>query len=168
MTKCSARRARLRRHTPSLESLEDRRLLTTVGGSIVTDTAWTLEESPYEVTSDVTVRENATLVIEPGVVIHFDEGTDLEIEGHLIAEGTPQQRIAFDRAPGEPRWDGLKFENSLADNRVSYADMRYGDGQGEAIDVDESRLLLDKNHRWQPWLQTRHLLRLQRRHLLCL
>ena len=143
MTKCSARRARLRRHTPSLESLEDRRLLTTVGGSIVTDTAWTLEESPYEVTSDVTVRENATLVIEPGVVIHFDEGTDLEIEGHLIAEGTPQQRITFDRAPGEPRWDGLKFENSLADNRVSYADMRYGDGQGEAIDVDESRLLLD-------------------------
>ena len=143
MTKSSIPRARLRCYAPYLESLEDRRLLTTAGGPILTDTAWTLEESPYEVTIDVTVRENATLVIEPGVVIHFDEGTDLEIEGRLIAEGTAQQRIIFDRASGESRWDGLKFENSLADNRVSYADMRYGDGQGEAIDIDESRLLLD-------------------------
>ncbi|MCP4193608.1 MAG: hypothetical protein GY768_23595 [Planctomycetaceae bacterium] len=136
-----------RRISPHFESLETRRFLTQVAGAIDIDTVWSLADSPYEVTRDVTVESNATLLIEPGVLVQFRENTDLEVKGRLLAEGTPWQRITFDRAAGESGWDGLKFDGTLQDNRITYTDMLHGDDQGEAIDVSDSRLLID-NMTW--------------------
>jgi hypothetical protein len=51
---------------------------TTVGGTIATDTTWTLAESPYIVTSNLTVKGTdgadgiTTLTIEPGVEVRLD------------------------------------------------------------------------------------------------
>jgi len=44
---------------------------TQVSGTISSNTTWTLTESPYLVTSNITVAENVTLTIDPGVVIKF-------------------------------------------------------------------------------------------------
>ncbi len=130
------------RAAPRLEFLEPRRVLTQVSGSIDTDTLWTVDQSPYEVTGDITIRPDATLSIDPGVVVQFRENTRLNVRGRLLAEGTPWNRITFDRAAGASDWEGLKFEDTLEDNRITFIDMHYGDSQGEAIDIEHSRLLI--------------------------
>lgn len=68
---------------------------TEVSGNITEDTTWTLEDSPYIVTSTVQVFENITLTIEPGVVIKFENDGDLVIGGELIAIGTDEAMITF-------------------------------------------------------------------------
>jgi hypothetical protein len=125
------------------EALERRHLLAQVAGAISEDTVWALTDSPFEVTGNVTVQPGARLTIEPGVVVQFRGGTGLNVRGQLVAEGTADARILFERTGGAGTWDGLSFDDTLADNRIRYADMIRGDGQGEAIDVDRSRLLLD-------------------------
>ena len=136
------RRLNLRK-SRQIEALEPRHLLTDVGGVITADTVWTRDASPYEVTSDVTVLESATLEIEPGVTVQFNENTGLTVNGRLVAEGNAFDRITFDRAAGATDWNGIALVDTLADSRVTFVDMLYGDDQGEAINVNHSRLLLD-------------------------
>jgi hypothetical protein len=58
---------------------------TTVGGSISTDTTWTLSGSPYIVTSAVTVMGTdgddgiTTLTIQPGVIVKFNRYINMDI-----------------------------------------------------------------------------------------
>ncbi|MEZ6118403.1 MAG: hypothetical protein R3C28_17800 [Pirellulaceae bacterium] len=126
-----------------LENLEDRRVLTDVSGTIDVDTVWSVADSPYTVVGDVTVSTGAELEIEPGVLIQFENGTGITVQGRLNAKGTPFDRIRFEPTSPSGRWDGLSFENTLDDSRVTFADMHRGDSQGEAILVNYSRLYLE-------------------------
>ena len=56
----------------------------------------TAEYSPYEISGNISVEEGNTLVIEPGVVLQFNEGTKFDIYGTLIAQGNPDQLISFE------------------------------------------------------------------------
>ena len=132
-----------RRRAMNMESLEPRFALTDVGGTLAANAVWNLAGSPYNVLTSVSVPTGVTLEIEPGVVVQFQDNTGITVGGRLVADGTPTRRITFDRAPGETRWQGIAFNNSLQDNRITYSDMRFGDGQGDAINVAFSRLTLD-------------------------
>ena len=139
-SRCVLRTSRSR---PTLvESLEGRRLLTDIGGTLASDTILTADESPYTVTDNIVVPDGVKLTIEPGVRVEFNADTGLNVRGQLFAEGTPWQRIVFDRAGGG-RWSGIDIRDTLDDNRIVYADMIGGDGQGEAINVQQARLLID-------------------------
>lgn len=90
---------------------------TNVGGLINTNTSWTLAESPYIVTSNVIVDSGYTLAIEPGVVVKFDGGKAIQINGTLSARGTTQNNIVFTSnqptpAPGD--WGYILFTHSSA------------------------------------------------------
>ena len=61
---------------------------TFVQDNITTDTTWTTAKSPYIIVGDITIVKNATLTIEPGVVVKFSEGFSLTAEGNLSAAGT--------------------------------------------------------------------------------
>ncbi|MFH1680373.1 MAG: right-handed parallel beta-helix repeat-containing protein [Candidatus Eisenbacteria bacterium] len=91
---------------------------TDVCGPIEADETWSLAGSPYVVTCDVVVRNDATLTVEPGVEVRFDPGTKLWIGttslggGALIADGASGGSILFTSnaptpAPGD--WGGLEF-----------------------------------------------------------
>ncbi|MCA9148289.1 MAG: hypothetical protein KDA92_03260, partial [Planctomycetales bacterium] len=133
---------RFNAHGSVIEPLESRCMLAQVSGTIASDTAWTTADSPYVVTGNITISSQATLTIEPGVTVQFRPNVGMTVNGRLLAEGTPAERITFERALTS-KWSGINFKNSLADNRITYADMTSGDSGGQLLDVDHSRLLVD-------------------------
>jgi len=97
-----------------------------VSGHITSDTTWTAANSPYVLTGDVTVDPGVTLTIEAGVVVQGNSGTELQVQGRLIAIGTATQPITFtsftDSGPGQ--WDGLVFNGG--DGTLEHVIVRYG------------------------------------------
>ncbi|MFH0866137.1 MAG: T9SS type A sorting domain-containing protein [Bacteroidota bacterium] len=68
---------------------------TNVSGLISTNTVWTVANSPYVVIGNVLVNNGVTLTIEPGVMVKFNSGLSLQIDGTLIAQGTISDSITF-------------------------------------------------------------------------
>ena len=67
-------------------------LVTNVCGTINTNTTWSLINSPYDVCiGGVTIGPAATLTIEPGVTVQFENlgNNQLTVNGALNAIGTP-------------------------------------------------------------------------------
>jgi iron complex outermembrane receptor protein len=56
---------------------------------------WTISGSPYIVTGNIVIPENATLTIEPGVIIKFAGYYSFKVSGTLRALGSPASRIVF-------------------------------------------------------------------------
>ncbi len=118
---------------------------TTTYGSGTTN--WTLANSPYYITGDVTVNPGSTLSIEPGVVIKFAQSIGLHIYGTLTANGTAGSgRIYFtdyrdDTISGDTNGDGsatdpapgwwrgiMVFDGGVA--TIANSVVRYGGSSG--------------------------------------
>ena len=68
---------------------------TNIGGAFYSDTTLTKANSPYLVTSDITIFQGNTLTIEPGVEIIFDGLTKIILRGSMYAVGTLNDSIRF-------------------------------------------------------------------------
>lgn len=98
-------------------------LATDVCGPITTDTTWTLADSPYIVTCDVVVQNDATLAVEAGVEVRFEAGTKLWIGsaglggGALIADGLASPILFTSNAagPSPGDWKGIEFLATAVD-----------------------------------------------------
>ena len=107
--------------------------------------------SPWYVNSNLTVPADKNLTIEPGTTVFFNKLTSLTVNGRLVAEGTEYQRIRLTLEPGDKsNWNGINFTNTLQDNRLCYVDMEFADNDSEAINISNSRLLIDN----MTWLNT--------------
>lgn len=74
-----------------------------LNGVIKTDSYLILSNSPYRVTNDVIIDGGATLYIEPGVVVEFEQKTSLiTADGGIIARGTKGNPITFTAAASSP------------------------------------------------------------------
>lgn len=110
-------------------------------GSLEQDTIWSNDD--VHVVVNTIVSRGVTLTIEPGTVVKFrHSGTSLGVNGTLIAEGTPSQKIYFtsindDSVGGDTNGDGSATSPAPGDwtsisvrgnERASfkYADIRYG------------------------------------------
>lgn len=106
--------------------------LTEVGGTLTNSTVWTLAAAPIVITNNLTIAPQVTLTIDPGVEVRFNQGLRITIQGRLIAEGTPGQRIRFTRneAAGATSWSRLDFTASPYESRITHADIEYAAGTG--------------------------------------
>lgn len=110
---------------------------TNVSGFINANTNWTLAGSPYIVTGNALLSQGFTLTIDPGVEVRFGTNNALQIDGQLIAIGTPSQRIVFTSNQSNPQpgdWAKLHFSDFSVDavydaagNYVSGTIMKYCD-----------------------------------------
>lgn len=74
-----------------------------LGGTIKTDSYLILSNSPYRITKDVVIDGGATLYIEPGVVLEFEQkSTFVTQNGGIIARGTKERPITFTAASASP------------------------------------------------------------------
>ena len=89
-------------------------------------TTWSPANGPYTVTGDVIVTAGSTLTILPGTTVYFQQDAGLTFNGgRLLAEGTAFNQFRFTRVPGTTAtWDGIQFNSSNLDNRITYADAR--------------------------------------------
>ena len=107
-------------------------------GTITSDETWTLAGSPHIIQSLTSVKNNATLTIEPGVEVRFNkDGTRLIIgestggtSGRLIAQGTDTQKIIFTSNEASPQpgdWNDIIFRlNATDDSIIENAIIEYG------------------------------------------
>lgn len=96
------------------QAVEGRRIPpgpTAVPATLVQDTTWYAEGSPYVLDKAVTVATGATLKIEPGTTIRALQGSSLGVDGRLLAEGTAQQPITWE-GPERARWFGVTVRNA--------------------------------------------------------
>lgn len=87
-------------------------------GNIDKSTSWT-KNLPYIINGAVTVKNGATLTVEPGAKVYFHKDATMNIEGFLSANGSPNAPINFcsdrleDVYEDEPgQWKGLYFKQN--------------------------------------------------------
>ncbi|MDI6791459.1 MAG: FlgD immunoglobulin-like domain containing protein [bacterium] len=111
---------------------------TNVSGTISQDSTWTLSNSPYIVTGDITVAESVKLTIEPGVTIKFNSNCDLYVNGGLYANGTLSNPITFtsNENPTSGSWGGIQFSSTCTDSWcvLNWVNIMYGGQESYAID----------------------------------
>lgn len=119
---------------------------TTVSGVIGADTTWTLGNSPYIVTGNVLVNSGVRLTIEPGVMVKFDAGKSIQINGELVARGASNNLIIFtsNTSATPASWGYIFFNGSvsatydgagnyLSGSALEYCTAEYGGGGVNAI-----------------------------------
>lgn len=89
-----------------------------VSGVISYDQTWTTEGSPYTLTGNLLIDENANLKIDPGVTVNIGVYS-MHIAGGLDARGTPNNRIIINVGVGVQA--GLAFDLSNQDSVLQYA-----------------------------------------------
>jgi len=100
---------------------------TYIEGDITQDTVWTLTDSPFVVSKDVTVFSNATLTIEPGVEVRFGGNFRLIVNGRLLATGTQDNMITFTSnkdQPGAGDWNTTEFSGT-EQSTLAYCSVKY-------------------------------------------
>jgi len=114
---------------------------TTIQGGDVSG-IWTLASSPYYIDGDITIPNDSTLIIEPGVLVEFQDHYALYVQGRLFAVGTATDTIVFtiNDTTGfsninipDGSWHGIRFIDTPVNNDSSmivYCKLQYGKANG--------------------------------------
>ncbi|KAK0410181.1 hypothetical protein QR680_004996 [Steinernema hermaphroditum] len=109
------------------------RIKTEIGGSYSNNATLFFRNSPYKVSSDLTVESGATLTIETGVQIYFDTGVGIKVKGAIHAVGSEFVHIEM-----------LPFQQML-NYEEEFPDFRLIDGPS----VRQGRLQVKFRDRWR-------------------
>jgi hypothetical protein len=125
---------------------------TSVSGLINSNTNWTTASSPYIVDGNLLVEAGITLTVDPGVIVKFDSGKTMQIDGDMIAIGSELNPIQFTANTSSPTagyWNHIHFTSQstpatfdLGGNYqngsiLKYCDISYGGG------IDNGNLYID-------------------------
>ena len=91
------------------------------GGVVHNDTVIPYRKEDYIINETITVQDNVTLTVEPGVTLRFNENRSMIIHGALVANGTYSCPITFRSLLEE-------MANESYTARLSRANLRLVDG----------------------------------------
>jgi Right handed beta helix region len=94
-------------------------------GNITFSQEWCAAQNPHIVNGGVAVLAGVTLTIQPGVQVLFSPGSGLDVNGTLIAQGTPELAITLTSVSGN--WSGV-LANPGPHLRLAYCDVSNGGG----------------------------------------
>ena len=101
---------------------------TNISGGDVSGT-WTKAISPYFINGEITIPNDSTLIIEPGVEVIFKGHYKFNVQGRLLAIGTKQDTIHFTAENTGTGWHGIRFTDTPNTNDTSkffYCSFKYG------------------------------------------
>ena len=93
------------------------------GGTLVSDTTFTLANSPYFIETDLIVPAGTTLDIDPGVVLEMATGRNIRVMGTLDIKGTAGREVII-RGRNNTTWGGLSFEEPLTTSTLTHLIVR--------------------------------------------
>jgi hypothetical protein len=118
-----------------------------VCGAISSNTAWTANNSPYQVCPlGATINPGITLTVQSGVTVQFMPGGILNAKGTLLALGAPAQPITFtavvtQQSPGS--WQGISADSTVITPAVVNLDHVTLDFGGTNIPSSGAQLYAD-------------------------
>lgn len=103
---------------------------------------WSVDGSPYQVMGDITIPNDSTLAIDPGVMVEFQGHYALYVQGRLLALGTETDTILFtindttgffmaDTSLGG--WYGIKIADTPEQNdtsKIMFCKLQFGKAVG--------------------------------------
>ena len=113
---------------------------TQVSGIISSDTVWNISGSPYNVTGNILVEEDVTLLIEPGVVVNFTDDYYIRVDGTLKANGSYNNPIEI--TADLNTYYRIRFESSSRNSSFNYCEIFNSgiDGSSTIIPITFSQL----------------------------
>jgi len=119
------------------------------GGTISGEYTWRALGVPY-VLDSIIVGADATLTIEAGVEVRFNQSRELVVHGKLLAVGTAAQPIRFTGTTGQAGWwYGISFSGTTAapllGSTLDYVTVEYG-GKGAYANINLFYATVDIRH----------------------
>jgi len=121
---------------------------TTINAGNVSDT-WTIAGSPYLINGDISIPNDSTLTIDPGVLVEFQGHYKLNVQGRLLAIGSKTDSIVFtvndttgfsDPNITDGGWHGIRFDSTAESNdssKIVYCKLEFGKAVGSNY-IDDS------------------------------
>ena len=123
---------------------------------------WTKANSPYNINGEITIPNNSTLTIEPGVEVVFTGHYKFNVQGRLLAIGTETDTIVFtindttgfhNLTIPDGGWGGIRLMDTPSNNdssKIVYCRLQYGkanagtsyDNVGGALCAKVNKLLV--------------------------
>jgi len=94
---------------------------------------WTETYSPYTITDNVNIKDEATLEIGPNVEVRINNSSKMTVEGTLLVAGDERGNVLFTT---DNNWKGIYFFLSPYDNLLSYA--TFTNCTESAVDINNS------------------------------
>lgn len=118
---------------------------TYVEGPIDKDTVWTLVDSPFVVSNDITIYLHKTLTIEPAVEVRFGGNFSIIVLGSLVAKGTESADIKFtsnslDPKPGD--WATIELGTAESSVLLSNCTVEYGTN---GVTLENGSFIMEKS-----------------------
>ncbi len=102
------------------------------------DATWFDLGVPYAMTeANLEVRSGATLTLDPGTTVAFEQNRAMVVDGQLVAEGTSEEQIlltGIEKMPGA--WNGLSIDGLDATSRLKYVTVEYGGGGDPSTNLE--------------------------------
>jgi len=103
---------------------------------------WTEDKSPYHINGEVTIPDDSTLTIQPGVEVVFMGHYKFNVQGRLLAVGTQRDSIRFTANEAATGWHGIRFVKTPSTNdtsRIAYCVFKHGKANtGEWMSLDRA------------------------------
>jgi parallel beta-helix repeat protein len=109
------------------------------------EVVYTIDNSPYYISTDLIIPDSASLIIEAGVSIFLDSLVNIDVYGDLIINGTTENPVQL-RSNGDYKWGILDVHSTALSVNLQYVTIINGRLNINCPEVTISHMTLDMNY----------------------